>query len=222
VSTASRVTGAAVLKGVTYDEYVRYRDHAGNRGVRMIYHNGTLEIMSPAFRHEQPSDRLGMIVRAVAAVFSIPCIGSRCTTFRRGLRGTRRGSGKEPDNSFYFVHAARIRENAEIDLDVDPPPDLWIEVDNRGTSRGQFPLYAALGIPEIWRYRARRGTLWFGQLVGDRYEPIPRSLSLPMLTPSIVLDLLAAATQAPDETTWDASTRRWLAETLKPQFEAHA
>lgn len=219
MATASRVAVPATLRGVSYDEYVRYRDHPGNGRVRMAYHNGVLEITSPEFRHEVGSLRLGMLIRAVAAVFDLDCQGAGATTFRRGEPGRLRGVGKEPDCSFYIAHAAVIADKHTIDLDVDPPPDLWIEVDNRARSRGRLPLYAALGVPEVWRYRPRRGTLWFGQLMNDHYEELGRSLSLPMLTPTIVLDLLGRYEASGRETAWGVQVRDWLANVLKPDYE---
>jgi Uma2 family endonuclease len=219
VATVVRTFGPLTLRGVTYDEYVRIRDHPGNGRTRLVYHNGVLEIMSPEFRHEVGAERLGMIVRAVASAFQIRCVGARSTTFRRGQPGLPRGFGKEPDCSFYFAHAATVWGKETIDLEIDPPPDLWIEVDNRASSRGRLPLYAALGVPEVWRYRARCGTLWFGRLEGGAYVPIDRSLSLPMLTPAIVLDLLGRVAAAGDEATWDTQMRDWLGNVLRPQYE---
>jgi Uma2 family endonuclease len=219
VATVSKAAGPLALRGVTYDEYVRIRDHPGNGHTRLVYHNGVLEIMSPEFRHEVGSQRLGALVRAVAAVFAIPYIAAGTTTFRRGGAGVRRGHGKEPDQSFYFAHAAAVWGKETIDLEMIPPPDLWIEVDNRASSRGRLPLYAALGVPEVWCYRARRGTLWFGRLEGGAYVPIDRSLSLPMLTPAIVLDLLGRVAAAGDEAAWDNQMRAWLANVLRPQYE---
>jgi Uma2 family endonuclease len=215
-----KAVGQTVLHGVAYDDYVKYRLDPKNDHLRMTYHNGWLALISPALRHERPAEHLGMIVRAVAAVFAIPYLVSRCTTMRRGVPGTQLGSGKEPDNSFYFAHLAAVRGKDEIDLETDPPPDLWIEVDNRSSSVGRLPLFAALGVPEVWRYRARRGTLWLGRLEGDRYEEIDRSVSLPMLTPAVALDLLAKAAQAPDDGSWDEQTRDWLRQVLRPEFEA--
>lgn len=222
MATVPRETGLLVLRRVGYDTYVRLRDEPLNDHVRMTYHNGTLEIVSPAFRHEGGAQQLGMIVRTVAAVFTIPCIGAGSTTLRRGGNGPNRGYGKEPDQSYYFANLEAIRDNETIDLDVDPPPDVWIEVENRSSSGGRLPLYAALGVPEVWRYRARRGKLWFGQLVNGRYEPIDQSLSLPMLTPSIALDLLGRRTAAGNETAWDNQVRAWLADVLKPEYENRA
>jgi hypothetical protein len=70
-------------------------------------------------------------------------------------------------------------------------------VDNRGSSRGRLPVYAALGVPEVWRYRVRRGELRFVRLVDGAYEPLDRSLALPMLTPALVLEALALGAGPP-------------------------
>ncbi len=220
MATVFKGDGPSVLRGVPYDWYARLRDETGNRHLRMTYTDGVLEIMSPEFRHEKNAEQIGMIVRAVASAFAIGCIGARCTTIRRGARGTRRGQGKEPDASFYFAHAAAVRGKETIDPDTDPPPDLWVEVDNRGSSRGRLPLYAALGVPEVWRLRARRGTLWFGRLEGNAYVEIGQSLSLPMVTPGLILALLDRASESPDETAWDDWMRDWLRHTFKPACEA--
>src|SRR6516162_6726941 len=132
------------LRGVSFDIYTQLRREPANQALRMTYHNGTLEIMTPLFRHEKYSRRLALFVLAVTAVLGIPCQGAGSTTF--SLRGRRKleGWGKEPDQSFYLANEFRIRGREEIDLEVDPPPDLWIEVDHRGSSRGRLPLYASL------------------------------------------------------------------------------
>lgn len=70
-------------------------------------------------------------------------------------------------------------------------------------------MYAALGIPKVWRYRARRGRLWFGRLDGGTYTVIDRSLALPMLTPELVLFALGRC--GPHETAWDNWLRGWAA-----------
>ena len=157
------------LHGVSYDFYQQVRQAPGNRLLRMTYHDGTLEIMSPQYRHEKYSRRIGLVVLAVTSVLGIPCQGTGSTTFsRRGPRMSQ-GGGKEPDQSFYLTHESRIRGKDEINLEVDPPPDLWIEVDHRGSSRGRMQVYSALGVPEIWRFRPRRQQLWFGCLQERTY-----------------------------------------------------
>src|SRR6516165_3500982 len=50
---------------------------------RMIYLDGTVWLMSPAFPHERLSVRLGLFVMEVVVGLNIPCIPARSTTFRR-------------------------------------------------------------------------------------------------------------------------------------------
>jgi Uma2 family endonuclease len=212
-----------ILHGVTYRQYVRLRKNPRNDHLRMTFFDGVLELMSPEYRHEFGARQIDLLIHAVASIFGIAYRGAASTTFRRGeLRGEPgKGKGKEPDQSYYFSNAPAIHGHQTIDLEVDPPPDLWIEVDNRSSSRGRLPLYAALGVPEVWQYRVRRSTLKFWRLAGDHYEEIGQSLSLPMLTPAVVLERLAMAAQASDDIAWDREMRRWLNDVLKPRFETH-
>jgi hypothetical protein len=119
--TRRRFYDPTVLRSVTYDDYVRFRDSPRNDHARMTYRNGTLELTTPEFRFERAAVVLGMIVRATAGVFSVPANGSRCTTFHRGVAGTYRGSGKEPDDRYYFANHLAIWQVDSIDLEIHPP-----------------------------------------------------------------------------------------------------
>jgi Uma2 family endonuclease len=193
-----------VLRDVPWDLYTGLRDLRANDHVRMTYLDGTLILMSPEYRHEQGSVQLALLVRMVAVTRGIKLAGTGMTTLRREDGGPRKGSGKEPDNGFYIgANEARIRGNTTIDLSVDPPPDLAIEVDNTSDSEIALPTYARIGVPEVWRYDARGHTLWFGRLAGDGYETIERSLCLPVLTPGLVLQGLDALDDSDmDESAW--------------------
>ncbi len=194
MATIPKRDALSTLRGVPYDWYARLRDEPANRHPRMTYVDGTLEILSPEFRHESNAERVSMIVRAVASTFGLACLGARRTMIRRGKD---------------TIHG-----------DVDPPPDLWIEIDNRGSSRGRLPLYASLGVPEVWRLHARRGTAWFARLDQGSYIEILASLSLPMVTPRLLLTLLDRAHDAPEETSWDDWMRDWLRQTFRPAYDA--
>jgi Uma2 family endonuclease len=197
------------LRGVSYDSYAQMRDVSANRHLRMTYHNGTLEIMSPQYRHEKPSRRIGLVVLAVTAVLGIPCEGNGSTTFRRRGARTTRGWGKEPDQSFYLAHEPQIHGKDEIDLEIDPPPDLSIEVDHRGRSHGRLPLYAALHVPEVWQFHTRKKQLRFLQFDGTAYVAIERSLALPMLALQDVSEALDLGTGLA-ESEWDSLLRKWV------------
>ncbi|QDV37907.1 Uma2 family endonuclease [Tautonia plasticadhaerens] len=205
------------LFGVPYGAYLQIRDDPRNDGLRLTYYDGVLELMSPEYQHELGADLIGQVVRAAAEAMDLPYRSSRCTTFRRGRPTRARGKGKEPDHSFYFANEARIRGKRTLDLEVDPPPDLWIEVDNRGSSRGRFPVYADFGVPEVWQYRPRAHRLAFFRLDRDRaaYDEIGRSLSLPCLTPDLVLLALDHAPNA-SELEWLRWLRGWAEQLPNP------
>jgi Uma2 family endonuclease len=213
MSTARAGRAFTRLTSVSYDTYVHLRNARGNRGLRMAYHDGVLEITSPEHRHEKGGHRLAHLVRAYCKAFGVAYEEAGSTTFKKGLPGQLKGDGKEPDTSFYLRDMARaIRGKESLDLTADPPPSLWIEVDNRGSSKTKLPLYAGLGIPEVWRYRPRKRALWFGRLAGTGHEAIVVSGTLPGLTPETVLGLLdQAGPQNMSE--WDD----WLREVWLPE-----
>ena len=100
-----------------------------------------------------------------------------------------------------------MRSKDEIDLEVDPPPDLAIEIVNKVDSTKALALYARIGVPEVWRYKARTKKLWFGRLVGDRYESIEHSLNIQQLTPGLVLIALARMDEV-----GESAAKPWLRE----------
>ena len=209
-----RIVAPTVLRGVTYGDYVRLRDEPDNGHLRMTYHDGTLEIMSPEYIHVVPSRGFVVIFTVLCEELDLPFQVSGSTTFRRGEPDRKKGKGKEPDESFYFANVARVLGKTSLRIeDGDPPPDLWIEVDNRSSSRGRLPVYAALGVPEVWRYRVLSRRLQFLRL--DRntatYEGIEQSLSLAMLTPALVLEALAMGDGLPVNT-WTRRLRAWVRE----------
>ncbi len=185
---------AAVLHGVSYREYARLTGLDANRHLRMAYHDGTLEIMSPRISsHELPSERIALIIRVVALNIGINYEAIGSGTVRRRGDGPLKGTGREPDKGFYFANVDRFPTDREPDLDAgDPPPDLWLEVDNRVSSQAKLPTFARLGVPEVWRYRSQTNTLRFLHLIEGKYEPITHSLALPVLTPALVLEALNA------------------------------
>ena len=203
-----RATAAegTVLHGIAWTTYLRLRDNPHNYHTRMSYLDGTLILMSPEYIHDLSSRRLAQVIDMVTSALLIPCQGTATTTLRRKGATLRKGSGKEPDYGFYFRdNDLRMRNKEQIDLDVDPPPDLAIEVDDKADSSRALKLYARIGVPELWRYKTKTKTLWFGRLVGGAYESIDRSLNLPRLTPALVVQALEEAGRL-GEMEW----RNWL------------
>ncbi|MBE9127129.1 Uma2 family endonuclease [Coleofasciculus sp. LEGE 07092] len=58
--------------------------------------------------------------------------------------------GIEPDDCFYIQNEAAVRGKNRLDLTVDPPPDLALEIDV--TSRTHPSIYEALKVSQLWRF----------------------------------------------------------------------
>ena len=208
--------GVIVLHRVPFKVFKKLRLEPANSHLRITYYDGTMEIMSPAYyEHENTSELFGMIVRAVAKAIGLPCKGAASASFMRDGGAVRKGKAKQPDRSYYLASAPLVYGKTQIDLDAgDPSPDLWIEIDHRGSSKGRLPVYATLGVPEVWRYRVKTKTLTFLRLGEDQtYHAVDRSAALPGLTPAQVLEALAMGSEG-DETEWDERIRAWFGEKL--------
>jgi Uma2 family endonuclease len=195
-----------VLRGVGWDDYLRYRNHPGNSHLRMTYLDGTLILVSPEYLHDRYGWRIAVVVDVLTEAFGIPSQCTVSTTLRRRGHGSRKGTAKEPDFGFYFrENEPRMRNKDQIDLETDPPPDLAIEIDPKADSSKALALYSRLGVPEVWRYKTKEKTLWFGHLVGDRYDSISQSHNIPQLTPKLVLEALNMMNEI-----GETATKHWL------------
>ena len=204
---------AVTLRDVDWETYCQLRDEPSNYHIRMAYLDGNLTLMSPEPIHDEGAESLGLLIRGVTSGLGLAVKGIRTSTLRRGT-ARRKGAGKEPDNAFYIGANERpmrnLKKKGKLDLDVDPPPDLAIEVDNTRDSEAALPIYARLGVPEVWRYDVRKHSLWFGRLAGTAYVEVDRSVALPRLTPSLVLQALDVFDEGEmDENAWFEWLKGW-------------
>ncbi len=193
-----------MLHNVSWATYEKLlADLANQSARRLTYDRGTLEIMSPLPDHERYNRILTLLITVLADEQGIDIEDLGSTTFRRADLAR----GFEPDSCFYIVHAATIRGKAVIDLTVDPPPDLVIEVDITSGSFNKFPLYAQIGVPEIWRYDGQRVRIH--TLRGEEYTESERSGVLPLLTGTRLSEFLHQSTTLP-RTALLRAFRAWL------------
>lgn len=90
----------------------------------------------------------------------------------------------EPDSAYYLQNEPLIRQNAQIQLPNDPPPDLGVEIEYSSAALDKLPIYAALGVPEVWRYDGR--SLFVYTLTASVYEETDLS---PAFAPIPVKDI---------------------------------
>ncbi len=210
-TTRSTDLHGETLHNVDWNTYCKLRDDPANDHLRMTYLDGDLTIVSPHLIHDIDARGIMIVVMAVARAWRVRFMAVGTTTLRKEGRGPLRGAGKEPDEGFFLGDdVARMRGKTVLDLAIDPPPTLALEVDNTVSSEAALPTYARIGVPEVWRFDVTGRTLWFGRLDADHYEEVNRSLGLPRLTPTLVLQALEARTQEPDDTAWLDWLDRWV------------
>ena len=175
---------ALVFSHVSWEDYEDVLDDLGHRpGLRVAYDEGTLEIMTVSSEHEDYTDFILSIARVLAEELDIKLETRGSTTWKR----KKHQKGLEPDTCFYIANAERIIGKGKLDLEIDPPPDVAVEVEITKESLSKFPIYATLGVPEIWRYDGKQVQMY--ELTQDhRYIEIAESRFFPALIASLVTD----------------------------------
>lgn len=195
-----------VLHGVPWNVYEALRESEENYHVRMTYDRGTLEFMSPSPRHERVKSLLRQLLEGFTIELRIPRQSLASTTWKR----EEKLKGLEADECYYILNHARVRDVEEINLAIDPPPDLALEVEVTRSAVKRLGIYAALGVPEIWRWR--KDVLQAYSLSSEgKYEPIEMSLNLPMLRVKDLEPFLDRKSAA-DESEWILGFRQWVQE----------
>lgn len=195
-----------VLYNIGWDTYERLlRDHADASAPRFTYDRGTLEIMSPLPEHERLNRAIQLLVPVIAEAIGVELDSLGSTTFNR--EDLQRGF--EPDSCFYVQNAARVRGRDRIDLHVDPAPDIVVEIDITHPSLDKLPIYAQIGVPEVWRCVGAR--LEILVLAGDHYEPSSHSAAFPSVTAAALTTLLPASLEL-GNVAWIRRARAWAHE----------
>lgn len=172
--TAEQRTVLYNLSWETFEALLR--DTGEHRGSRFAYDCGTLEIMTPLFEHENPKIQFDRLIFSLAEELDIEVISAGSTTLKRKSLA----KGIEPDSCYYIQNEAAMRGRETLNLEIDPPPDLAVEIDITTSSVNKFNIYAALGVAELWRYDGE--VLKFYQLVENQYIEIKFSLAFPLVS----------------------------------------
>ncbi|GAX40069.1 hypothetical protein NIES4075_10310 [Tolypothrix sp. NIES-4075] len=161
-----------LLKDVTWQEFKTILEDLGeHRAARIAYDRGTLEIMAPLPEHEYDKEIIGDLIKALLEELDNEFLSLGSTTFKNQAMA----QGIEPDQCFYIQNESKIRGKKRLDLTIDPPPDLALEVDI--TSRTHPNIYQALKVPELWRFE--KGKLQINILQDGTYVESQQSLNFP-------------------------------------------
>ncbi|MCM3870136.1 MAG: Uma2 family endonuclease [Pyrinomonadaceae bacterium] len=200
-----------VLRNVTWETYEQLlKNYSSFSAPRFTYDQGDLEIMSPSIPHETASRILSLLVSIICEEREIDMRDLGSTTHKRAdlLKGV------EPDGCFYIQNVEAIRGVEDLDLTIHPPADLVIESDISHPSVARLPIYAALGVPEIWQFR--NSEVRFFGLLGGQYTLLTNSSALPGIPSEVVTRFVneAGAMKRPQ---WLRKVREWIRSIDSPQ-----
>lgn len=170
-----------LLRDISWEKFNEILTDLGEqRGTRLAYTRETLEIMSPLPEHEVDKCYITNFIEILLEELEIEFCPLGSTTFKNELMQ----QGLEPDNCFYIENEAAVRGKSRLDLAIDPPPDLALEIDI--TSRSHPDIYAALGVPELWQFDGENleiKTLQSGQYLSVEFSPNFPDLPLKTIIP---------------------------------------
>lgn len=195
-----------LLRNVSWETYERLlADHSDRSVPHFTYDRGVLEIVSPLPEHEKINRTISLLVDVLAEEMDLDVENFGSTTFKR--EDLERGF--EPDTCFYVQNEERVRGKTRLDLGVDPPPDLVVEIDITSPSLNRFSIYAQVGVPEVWRYDGRRLAVF--ELEGEGYAEVARSIALPPLT-AADLSRFVEESKTLKRRAWMRKVREWARE----------
>lgn len=195
-----------VLYDIAWETYERLlADLENSSAPHLAYDQGILEIMSPLPEHEEANRTIAQLVEIIAEEWNVDIRNLGSTTFKR--EDLERGF--EPDSCFYVQNVERIRGKRRFDLTIDPPPDLVIEIDITHPSLPRLPIYAQLGVPEVWRYDGR--TVRILVLEEGTYREQDQSRALPSLSATVLTSFLEES-QTLGRPAWIRRVREWARE----------
>lgn len=206
-----------VIGGIHWDAYVTMSDALDERlGVRMIYCDGRLTLVGKSRKHDWYAERFGEFVKAIARGLRIPWEDAGQATFRRETTD----AGLEGDKTFYLAdHAIQMRGSDDIDLTIQPPPDLAIEVEVAHAADAALIAWGRLGVPEVWRFRPKTSEFTFCLRAQDgSYTHSDRSLAFPVLKSSDVVEQMTRANELGADL-WNEQLEQWVRDVILARLE---
>jgi Uma2 family endonuclease len=201
-----QVNQKLILQGVSWNFYEQLlKDFEDSNALHFAFDDGILEVEVPQFEHESANRVLQNLVTTICLEKEIDFVNAGSTTFRKRAKA----KGVEPDTAFYIQNEAEIRGKSNIDLQTEPAPDLVIEVDITSPSLNKMPIYASLGVPEVWLYKGEK--VGFYKLAGEKYVKTQNSIALPILSSEKATEFLEKGLTE-SSTKWNKEVRNWANE----------
>ena len=196
-SAAARGRGATagrtVLSGVTWEMFRTLRDEPANAGLKFTFDgsSGRLEIEP---RSEIVRERVSRLVCLMLAAFGEETETSILPAGSLALHDRDARCGTECDEAFYVSTQDRAESHAR---GAAPPPDLAIELGDADAQISKLPVFAALGVAEVWVLEEEDGFAVYRRDDGGSYESVPGSVELPDFPLLLAADLIERRHELP-------------------------
>ncbi|MEA5619499.1 Uma2 family endonuclease [Cronbergia sp. UHCC 0137] len=153
-----------LLYGVTWEQYETLVNLFIDQfpGLRMIYLEGTLEIMGTSSEHERLKTIIARLIEIFALEKQINLNGYGNTTFRKQAKER----GLEADECYY------LGEFSEF-------PDIALEIALTSGGVDKLKVYEGLGVSEVWFWKNNQFLIY--HFTDGKYQQIERSQLLPDL-----------------------------------------
>ncbi len=165
------------LSGVSWGDYLAISDCFGERRIRTCYNDGEMEIIMPSIEHEDWAVIIGRLIVVLTQELHMPIKDGRMVT----CRPPGENKGLESDNCYWFESERLLRGIKRLDLSVVPPPDLSLEIEVTRGAEAKLQVYAALRVPEVWRFDGEELTVHQLAPTGE-YIVAERSRHFPFLS----------------------------------------
>jgi Uma2 family endonuclease len=201
-----------LVHGISWNGYETMLRELEGRRLRITYDQGAMEIMAVSLEHEFDGEILGGFVRLLTLELDIPLRSGGSTTFKDEALE----KGIEPNKCWWVQNERKMRGKRRFEINVDPPPDLSIEVEVTRSALNRMGIYAALGIPEVWRSDGQRVRVNVLTASG-KYRERSESKAFPFLPMKRIQEFLKRAANE-EETALMRSFAKWVREEVAPVY----
>lgn len=172
----------------TIADYEQLLIQLGDRAIpRIRFRDNHIILMSPLPEHGKEIDVIADLAKTILRHQDRDYDSFHPITLRYAKQ-----PGLEPDACFYIENYQAILGKRRLDLSIDPPPDLAIEIDV--TSFTRIEDYIPLAIPEVWIYKADELHIYL--FANNGYEESDTSLIFPnFLVKEIISQYVSRAWQ---------------------------
>lgn len=187
-----------------YTDLLDDLERTGQR-LRIAYDRGEMELFMPGDPHERLNKSAAMLLEAWSMETRTRIYGLGSVTCRR--RDTEKGL--EPDDCYYVHRDAPPISRGPLDMKLFGAPDLVMEVEVTEPMLPRLPVYAGLGVAEIWLLRPAAPVKVLRLVRGGKYHEVENSVLLPEFP---MKQFARALKQASEGSQFDATVawRDWL------------